>query len=667
MAADISALKDWRVTTDGEGIVWAAFDREGERVNTLGERAMRELGQIIGHLEEQATAGAIKGAVFTSAKPSGYILGADIREFDSFRSEEEVRSAVSQMTELLDRLEKLSVPTVAAIHGYCLGGGLELALACGWRIATRDDATRVGFPEVKLGIFPGFNGTFRSIRQAGPTAAMTAMLTGNMLRASAARGMGLIDELAPSPANLRWMARKAVLANKRSAGAGFAQTILRQWPARGFLADQMRKKTREKVREEHYPAPFRLIDLFETHGGSDKTMQAAETKAFAPLMVSDQARNLRRVFKLSEAMKAQAPKGDFKPRRAHVIGAGTMGADIAAVCVLSGMEVSLQDISEEQLGKAQEQAKKLFRRRLKSRTEVDAAMARLLLDGKGEHLPRADVVIEAVVERLEIKQRIFKDMESRLKPGAVMATNTSSIMIEKIAEPLADKGRLIGLHFFNPVPALPLVEVIKGVDSRPEEIAKGCGVVTALGKFPLVTRSVPGFLVNRVLLPYMMGAMQKHDQGTEREKIDEAAKTFGMPVGPLELADQVGLDICKNVADILGIAAGAMQGSKLASLVAAGKLGKKTGEGFYVWKDGKPEQKVADPPYNAVELHLLGEELLKPMIDECERCRDEKVVESADMVDAGVIFGTGFAPFRGGPLHYRASQQGMSIKQSEAA
>ena len=666
MAADITALKDWRYSVDQEGIAWAVFDRDGERVNTLSKRAIEELGAIIADAEGKAAAGAIKGLVFISGKESGFVYGADIREFDAFRSEDEVRASISQVTELLDRLEKLDIPTVAAINGMCLGGGLELALACHWRIATRDDNTRVGFPEIKLGIFPGFNGTFRSIRQAGATNAMTAMLQGNMIRASSARSMGLIDELAPSPANVRWAARKAVLSNKRSTGAGLFSRLMRQWPARGFLAEQMRKKTREKVREEHYPAPFRLIDLFDRAGGDDKAMAAGETRAFAPLMVSDTSRNLRRVFRLSEAMKAQAPKGDFKPKRAHVIGAGTMGADIAAVCVLAGLEVSLQDINPEQLQKAAAQAKALFRKRLKSRTEVDAAVARLLLDGNGDHLPRADVVIEAVVERLDVKQKVFLGLESRLKPGAVMATNTSSIMIEKIAEPLKDKGRLIGLHFFNPVPALPLVEVVKGADSRPEEIAKGCAVVTAIGKYPLVVKSVPGFLVNRVLFPYMAAAMAKLEGGTEREKIDEAAKTFGMPVGPLELADQVGLDVCKHVADILGVAQEKMGGSRLAELVAAGKLGKKSGEGFYVWKDGKPERTTSDAKYNAVELHLLGEELVRPMIDECEKCRDEKVVDSADMVDAGVIFGTGFAPFRGGPLNYRASQ-GAVAKRSEAA
>ena len=663
MAADITQLKDWRYSTDQEGIAWAVFDREGERVNTLSRRAIEELGAIIADAEAKAAALAIKGLVFLSGKEGSFIYGADIREFENFRSEDEVRASIAQVTEMLQRLEKLDIPTVAAINGLCLGGGLELALACHWRLATRDDNTKVGFPEIKLGIFPGFNGTFRSIRQAGPTNAMGAMLMGNMIRASTAKGMGLIDELVPSPANVRWAARKAVLSNKRSAGPGILSRIMRQWPARGFLAEQMRKKTREKVREEHYPAPFRLIDLFERDGGDDKAMAAGETRAFAPLMVSDTARNLRRVFRLSEAMKAQAPKGNFKPRRAHVIGAGTMGADIAAVCVLAGLEVSLQDINPEQLQKAAAQAKALFKKRLKSRTEVDAAVARLLLDGPGDHLPRADVVIEAVVERLDVKQKIFAGIEDRMKPGAVMATNTSSIMIEKIAEPLKDKGRLIGLHFFNPVPALPLVEVVKGADSRPEEIAKGCAVVTAIGKYPLVVKSVPGFLVNRVLFPYMAAAMAKLEGGAEREKIDEAAKTFGMPVGPLELADQVGLDVCKHVADILGVAQDKMGGSKLAGLVAAGKLGKKSGEGFYVWKDGKPERANADAKFNAVDLHLLGEELVKPMIDECEKCRDEKVVDSADMVDAGVIFGTGFAPFRGGPLNYRASQP-VLVKQA---
>jgi 3-hydroxyacyl-CoA dehydrogenase/enoyl-CoA hydratase/3-hydroxybutyryl-CoA epimerase len=665
MTADINALKDWRYEVDVERIAWAIFDRQGESANTLGRRPTEELHAIVGAAEQAAAEGSIKGLVFISAKPASFIAGADIREFDTFDTEAAVTEAVQQVTAIFDRIEALKVPVVAAIHGFCLGGGLELAMACHWRIADREDGTRLGLPEVKLGIFPGLNGTVRSLKLAGPLSAMQMMLTGSMLRPTVARGMGLVDELVPSHHHLRWAARKAVLRKRRSRGAGLAKRMLAQWPIRGYLADQMRQRTRAKVREDHYPAPFKLIELFEQFGGDLKRMKAAETRYFAPLMVSETARNLRRVFRISEMMKDLAPKDGLKPLRAHVIGAGTMGADIAAWCVISGLEVSVQDLSEEQLKRAQDQAKALFRKRMKSKTEIDAAMARLILDPNGRHVPRADVVIEAIVEKLEVKQSLFKALEPRLKSSAVLATNTSSLPIEQIAAPLADPGRLIGLHFFNPVPQLPLVEVVKGPGTRQEEVRKGCAVVTAIGKYPLVVKSVPGFLVNRVLAPYMMEAMRRFEDGTEREKIDEAAKTFGMPVGPLELADQVGLDICKHVAEILGLAEGARESSKLASLVAAGKLGKKSGEGFYVWKDGKAQRTQPKAPYREDELRHLGEALVKPLIDECERCLAEGVVDSAELIDGGVIFGTGFAPFRGGPLHYRASQHGV-LKPGEA-
>ncbi len=536
-------------------------------------------------------------------------------------------------------------------------------MAFQYRIATRDDATRVGFPEVKLGIFPGFNGTVRAIELAGPVSAMQAMLTGSMLRSSVARGMGLLDELVPSRQHLRWSARKAVLQGRKSRSPSFLKRAMTYSPVRGYLAGQMRQKTREKVREDHYPAPFRLIDLFEKHGGAPDRMKREETKAFAPLMISETAQNLRRVFRLSEQMKDLAPKGTFKPLRAHVIGAGTMGADIAAWCVISGLEVSLQDLNEEQLKRAADQAKALFKKRLKTPTEVEAAMARLLIDSQGDNVPRADVIIEAVVERLDVKQKIFASVEQRAKPSAVIATNTSSLPIEDIAKAMANPKRLIGLHFFNPVPQLPLVEVVKAPDTAQEWIEKGCSVVTTIGKFPLVVKSVPGFLVNRVLAPYMMEAMRRHEEGIEREKIDDAAKAFGMPVGPLELADQVGLDICKHVAEIIGLAKEEMTGSKLARLVTGGNLGKKTGEGFYVWKDGKAQRTPPKEPYAEVELQALGEELVKPLIDECEKCVAERVVQGADLCDAGVIFGTGFAPFRGGPLHYRQVEREKAAAQ----
>jgi len=330
-----------------------------------------------------------------------------------------------------------------------------------------------------------------------------------------------------------------------------------------------------------------------------------------------------------------------------------MGADIAGWCVASGMEVTLQDLSPQQIEKGVAAQAKLFKKKFRAKPRRDAAHTRLIADPEGQGIARADVVIEAIVEKLEVKQALFKSLEEKLKPGAVMATNTSSLKIEDIAEPLKDPGRLIGIHFFNPVAQMPLVEVVRGQQSRQQEVDKGAAFVTAIDKFPLVVKSVPGFLVNRVLAPYMMGAMRRIDEGEEKEKIDEAARTFGMPMGPIELADTVGLDVCAHVGQILGLGndvAGA------AKLVTSGKLGKKTGEGYYKWKDGKPE-KSEQARFGNGELEKLGRELVEPLIKEAQRALDEGVVENADLVDAGVIFGTGFAPFRGGPLHFKANER----------
>ncbi len=656
-------LKDWDFSIDQWGIAWAKFDREGESQNSLGRRPLEELAQIIENVEGGARKREVRGLVIYSGKPRGFIVGADVREFSDLKTEMEVIEKLRPVNALFDRIERLSIPVVAAINGFCLGGGLELVLACHYRIATRDASTKLGFPEVKLGIFPGFNGTARSIRQAGAPSAMTAMLTGKMLSASAARATGFVDELVASAGTLPWAARKAVLRGKKSKPAGLAKSALSMWPARGFLANRMRQETKKKVREDHYPAPYRLIDLFEQHGGNEDALKAAETRAFAPLLISDQSRNLQRVFFLSELLKGQAPKGlGWRPRRVHVIGAGTMGADIAGWCVVSGMEVTLQDVSSEQIEKGIAAQSKLFSRKFKTKAQRDAAKARLIPDPNGEGLSRADTVIEAIVENLEIKQKVLGEVEGKMKEGALLATNTSSLEIEDIAKGLPDPGRLIGLHFFNPVALMPLVEVVRGASSREDEVNRGTAFVTAIDKFPLITKSVPGFLVNRVLTPYMFGAMQRLEHGEDKERIDEAARTFGMPMGPIELADSVGLDVCAHVAEILKFSS---EGSRLQRLVKSGRLGKKTGEGFYTWKDGKPV-KSEDKTFDKAEMERLGRELIEPMIVEAQKSVDEGVVETADLVDAGVIYGTGFAPFRGGPLHYKAEQEKAAPEQAAA-
>jgi 3-hydroxyacyl-CoA dehydrogenase/enoyl-CoA hydratase/3-hydroxybutyryl-CoA epimerase len=644
------ASRNWRFEIDIEGIGWLTIDTPKAPVNTLSREAIVELDRFVARFEELIAAGELIGVVLQSAKDSGFIAGADVTEFDDMSDPGVLAAALGRAHALMHRIEALKAPMVAAIHGFCLGGGLELALACRYRIAVNDDKTRVGFPEVNLGIFPGFGGTGRSIRRAGPVDAMQIMLTGRMVKASAAKRMGLVDKLVRHRDGLRWAGRQAVLAKSASREAPWTKRMMAWDPIRSYVAGRMRTEAAKKARPERYPAPFALIDLFEKSGDDWKAMSADEPTGFVPLMASDTARNLRRVFFLSEGLKKQGVRGVDKPvfRRVHVIGAGVMGGDIAAWCALRGMGVTLQDLDMERIMPALVRAKKLFTKRFKSKTEIDNAVARLEADPTGKGLARADVVIEAVVEKLEIKHKIFVEAEARTRPGAILATNTSSIELERIAEGLVNPSRLIGLHFFNPVAQLPLVEVIRSKFNTDLDIARGASFALAIGKSPVVVKSAPGFLVNRVLMPYMLGAVQRVEAGASKEQIDAAAVAFGMPMGPIELMDTVGLDVGRAVAEELG--------SKIPSdgqfmrLIAENKLGRKTGEGFYKWVDGKPV-KGEVPPH--ADLAGFGRELVHPLVETAINATAEGVVASDDLTDIGVILGTGFAPFLGGPLQAR--------------
>ncbi len=643
--------RHWSFHIDFENIGWLTIDTPAARVNTLGQEALRELKQLVERFEELIAADELAGVVILSGKESGFIAGADVSEFDDLAEPDTLTKALEQAHEVYERIENLKAPIVAGIHGFCLGGGLELALACHYRIAVNDGATRIGFPEIKLGIFPGFGGTGRSIRQAGPVPAMQLMLTGKYLRAGPARGANLVDKLVRHRDLLRWEGRRAVLENKASHPAGFIRRLPAMGPVRGMTAKKMRAEAAKKARPEHYPAPGALIDLFERKGDDWRAMSRGEIPAFAPLLAGETSTNLRRVFFLTEGLKKQGLSGKNKPAfaRVHVVGGGVMGGDIAAWCAYRGMAVTLQDLDMERIQPALDRAKKLFRKRLKTRQAVDAAMARLEPDIEGKAVPRADVVIEAVVEKLEVKQQIFADAEARMKPGAIMATNTSSIPLEKIADGLTDPSRLIGLHFFNPVAQLPLVEVIQSRHASETAVATGASFALAISKSPVVVKSQTGFLVNRVLMPYILAAVDRVENGQSKELIDSAAVAFGMPMGPIELLDTVGLDVGKSVAEELGHPV--PEDSRFATLLAEGKLGRKSGQGFYVWEKGRA-QKATAPTHS--DPAALGRELVKPLVDECGKCVEEGIVANADLADIGVILGTGFAPFLGGPVKARA-------------
>lgn len=642
--------KHWSFSIDFEKIGWLTINTKGKGPNVLSTQAMAELSVLIARIEDLVAMEEVIGVIVISGKSSGFIAGADVSEFDKIADYAQLPKQLQQAHDVFNRMEKLGVPLVSAIHGFCLGGGLELALACHYRIAVNDAKTKIGFPEVKLGIFPGFGGTGRSIRQAGPVDAMQLMLTGRYLSAKAARAQNLVDKLVWHRDVLRWEARKAVLRNLKSSPAGFRKNVMARGPLRRFVANKMRAATAKKARVEHYPAPFSLIDMFEEHGDDWREMMAGELERFPPLLLSSTSANLRRVFFLSESLKSQAYQGPDKVKfaRVHVIGGGVMGGDIAAWCAFRGLDVTLQDLDIERIQPALKRAEKLFKKRLKSPTAVAAAKARIKADVKGKGVARADVVIEAVVENLRVKQNIFKDLEGKMKPDAIMATNTSSIALEKISEALTDKSRLVGLHFFNPVAQLPLVEIVRSKNNSDESVAKAASFALAIGKSPVVVNSAPGFLVNRVLMPYMLAAVERVEKGENKELLDAAAVAFGMPMGPIELMDTVGLDVGKSVAEELGHRID--EKSWFARLIQGEKLGRKKGEGFYIWRNGKPVKEETPHSENLAE---LGRELLQPLVDECAVCVKEGIVASADLADIGVIFGTGFAPFLGGPLKAR--------------
>lgn len=657
------SFKHWHLERDAEGIAWLGIDCAGEKLNALGSEVLLELEALLGAVETNLPL----GLVIYSKKDTGFIAGADIREFDRQTDQQQAREGIKQAQALFQKLENLPCPTVASIHGFCLGGGLELALACDYRVALDSDNTRIGFPEIQLGIFPGFGGTARSIRLLGGRKALEAILSARLYKARAARSFGLIDQVVSEHSSLRWAARKAIVKQRKGHRAGKLEQLTSSTGIRHALSKIMRQQVAKKARPEHYPAPYKLIDLWCNVGSDFQALLDGEADIVSELLMGDVSRHLRRVFRLQEALKelgkADATTSGWKPRRVHVVGAGVMGGDIAAWCALSGLEVTLQDREMDYVETAITRAEKLFKNKLKTAPKITAAKSRLMADVAGEGISRADIIIEAIYENLSAKQQLFSELEQQAQPEAILATNTSAIPLSEIASELQQPGRLIGLHFFNPVAKMPLVEVVRGADSTESTIKKGCIFSGLIRKYPLPVKSAPGFLVNRVLTPYMLEAINLAEEGHSLATIDSAAEQFGMPMGPVELVDTVGLDVAASVTAKLA-PDNTLAAEQLQALIDQGKLGKKSGEGFYAWKKGKA---VKSKPDDNIALDVLGERLIDPLLRECQQCLDEAIVSSADLIDAGVIFGTGFAPFRGGPLHYleNLNREHMKLKQSK--
>ena len=638
--------RNLKLTRDADGIAWLLFDRAGASANTLSADVIEELDLVLAALESQRPA----GIVIRSAKPSGFIAGADVNEFRGATDPRTVETAIGRAHAVIDRLEGLRIPTVAVIHGFCLGGGLEVALACQSRIAI--DGARFGFPEVMLGLHPGLGGTARFTRLLNPMQAMTLMLTGKTIDARKAKSLGLVDAVTEER-HVRNAVKDAVFGRLKRRTPGPLNAILNFTPVRGFLASRMRTEAEKAAPHEHYPAPYALIELWEKHGGDRAAMLAAEKTSFANLMVTPTAQNLIRVFFLREQMKKLAGGGNIISR-VHVIGAGAMGGDIAAWCANQGMRVTLADMKPEPIAGAIKRASDLFGKITRKRTDVRDALDLLVPDLDGEGVRTADLIIEAVPEKLELKQKVYAGLEPRMKPGAILATNTSSIPLQDLRSTLASPQRLLGLHFFNPVSRLQLVEVVSHDGTDPQLLTQALAFVGAIDRLPLPVKSSPGFVVNRALTPYMLEAMVMLDENIDKTTIDAAAEKFGMPMGPIELADQVGLDICLAVGDMLRSKFGDALPPTPAWLrekVASGDLGRKSGKGFYLWRDGKADKMQAQSPTVQPTPEMI-DRLILPMSNVCVACLREGIVDNADTVDGAMIFGTGYAPFRGGPLNY---------------
>ena len=651
MFAGLDGLRfsHWQAESREDGVLVLSFDRAGESVNTFAQDVLIELDAVL----ERLALDPPEALVIRSAKDKGFIAGADIREFQEFDAKGTIGDSIRRGQMAFQRLAELPCPTVAAIHGFCMGGGTEIALACDYRVASNDPSTKIGLPEVKLGIYPGWGGSVRLPRLVGAPAAFDMMLTGRALSAKAARGIGLVDKVV-EPA---LVVDTAIALARRGTTRPFKQRALawatNTWPVRQALAPVLLKQVARKAKKAHYPAPYAMVETWKRASGDTRALLAAERKAVVKLAGTPTARNLTRVYFLMERLKGLAGKSaaQLAPiQRVHVVGAGVMGGDIAAWAAYKGLDVTLQDREQTVIDKAQARAATLFEKKVKDETKRPAVAARLRSDLAGDGVADADLVIEAIVERADAKRELYATIEPRLKPDALLTTNTSSIPLDELRAHVQRPAHFAGLHYFNPVASMPLVEIVHhdGVsDDTARRLAAFC---KAIDKLPVPVAGTPGFLVNRLLFPYMLEAATAYAEGIPGAAIDRAAVDFGMPMGPIELIDTVGLDIASGVGQELAPFLGLQIPEALATPPEAGKRGKKDGQGLYTWTDGKAQKPELPKDYRTPD--DLQDRLILPLLNEAVACLHDGVVADSDLLDAGVIFGTGFAPFRGGPIQY---------------
>lgn len=658
------------------GIAHLVMDDPERKVNVLDESALASLESALGELEASP---GLAGVVLRSGKSGSFVAGADVEAIGSLTDRAQVRALIGRAHAVFGRLAALPVPTVAAIDGVCLGGGTELALACDSRMAAEEPRTQIGLPETLLGIFPGFGGTQRLLRLVGLSAALDLILTGRALDARRAEKLGLVHRAVPAVWLIeRAEERVAELARcepgrrrdayrPRGVGAWFLDSTQL---GRGLVLHRARSMTLART-GGHYPAPLAAIEVIaHTVGGRLDTGLGIEAERVSDLVVGPVCKNLVRIFHLSEAARrapvvADATLAPLTVRSMAVVGAGVMGGGIAELVSRNGVEVRLRDLQPAALSRALQTAHALIeergRRRRATTRERDAQLARIFPTLEPTGMKRVDLALEAVVEDLDVKRRVFAELEVRMRPEAVLATNTSSLSVDELAMGLGHPERVVGIHFFNPVHRMPLVEVVRGAKTSDLALVTAVGFVRRLGKTPVVVADAPGFVVNRILMPYLREALYLLEEGYAVGAVDAAMRRFGMPMGPFEVVDEVGLDVAHKVAAVLSRAFPDHMAPTpaLEKLIAAGRLGRKSGLGFYRHRGRKRDVDPTVPALLGLARHrtapspeVLSERMVLTMVNEAARCLEENVAKDAGTVDLAMIFGTGFPPFRGGVLRY---------------
>lgn len=652
------------VRSDKTGII--TIDVPNEKMNTLKSAFASQIRDILQQVKQQQ----LTGLVIISGKPDSFIAGADINMIDACKNATDAQMLARQGQQLMAEISALSIPVVAAIHGACLGGGLELALACDYRICTSDEKTRLGLPEVQLGLLPGAGGTQRLPRLVGVTQALDLILNGKTLRAKQAQRIGLVDEVVPASI-LQQTAIDFLRRKKRSAQPlSLQERVLRSPPGMSLIFRLAERRVRIKTRG-NYPAAYKILSVIRT--GIEQGMRRgldAEAEAFGKLAVTRESVALRSLFFATTAMKKEKEQG-AKPRKTEhlgVLGGGLMGGGIASVTATkAGLPVRIQDIRTEGVSHAIAHHWNLLTSKVKRKHLTPAERQRMMSNVTGctdfSGFSQCDIVIEAVFEELALKQQMVADIEQRCAPHTLFASNTSSLPIGQIAAHAQRPENVIGLHYFSPVDKMPLVEVIPHAGTSSQSIATVIALARKQGKTPVVVADSAGFYVNRILTPYLTEALHCLLSGEPVDKIDDALMQFGFPLGPIQLLDEVGLDVGAKIIPVLQQAFGERFTAPpaLDALLKDGRKGKKNQRGFYLYPSAKSGKKRVDPdiytllnlqPEGKLDQDQIARRCVMLMLNEAVRCHDEGVIRSVRDGDIGAVMGIGFPPFLGGPFRY---------------